>query len=265
MSRTTSRLHLLFITMLSGFLAGCNGMSFPRAGGPPRSTRASHTYLIHVPGMGGWVTADTDWLRGLEEGGASDRIEVYDWPPPYFLLGAVQAYDHTRAQARYLAEKITEKLREDPQARIVLTAWSAGAAVTIWALEELPDDLQVQSVLLMQAGIDPDHDLSRALGHVRGHMFSMYSGGDFIVLGLGTMIFGTADGGILTAAAGQTGFRKPPGYDPAEYKKLVEIPYQFEWIKYGDFGEHVSQMSRSLAKEVLGPMLVGDGEVKSSP
>ena len=233
-------------------------MMLPVDGSGPQLPDASHTYLLHLPGMGGWMPAETDWLRGLGAGGASDHIEVFDWPALGSLIDGVQDYAHNRKAAHYLADRITEKMRSDPEAKIVLTAFSAGAAIAIWALEDLPDDVQVQSVLLVQAGVDPRHDLSRALRHVRGHMFSVYSGGDFIVLGFGTMIFGTADGGVHTAAAGQAGFRKPGGWDPVQYPKLVEVPYQLGWIKYGDLGEHVTQMSRSLARNVLAPMLIAD-------
>lgn len=248
-----------FMAALAG-LAGCGSMTLCGAGAAPQPPGASHTYLLHMPGMAGWVQPDTDWLRGMEEGGAFDRIEVYDWPPPYFLIGAVQAYEHNRVAARWLADSIAAKVREDPAARIILSGWSAGAAITIWALEDLPDDVQVQSVLLIQAAVDPDHDLTRALRHVRGHLFSLQSGADLVVLGLGTLIVGTADGGAHTASAGQTGFHKPPGCNPEDYAKLVDLPYKLDWIVYGDLGGHVGQMSPALAKNVLAPMLAGDGE-----
>jgi len=105
------------------------------------------------------------------------------------MIGAVWAYDDNRAQARHIADRIADKLRQQPDAQIVLTAWSAGAAVAVWALEDLPDGVTVQSVLLVEPAVDPGHDLTRALRHVRGHLFATQSGGDFIMLGIGTMIF----------------------------------------------------------------------------
>jgi hypothetical protein len=125
-------------------------------------------------------------------------------------------------------------------------------------VEDLPEGVQVQSVLLVEPAVDPNHDLSRALHHVRGHLFVTKSGGDFILLGIGTMLVGTTDGGIHAAAAGNVGFNMPASADKDEYRKLVEIPYQSDWTKYRNFGGHVGPLDREFAKKVLGPMVVRD-------
>jgi pimeloyl-ACP methyl ester carboxylesterase len=248
---------VLMMTALGAGLLGCQNMPLTTAGAK-KLPSASNIYLVHLPGMAGWVITDQNWVIGLGEGGVADHLEIYDWTRPNWLIGAVQSYDHNRASAREVAAGITATVRRDPNAKIVLTGWSAGAAVAIWALEDLPDDVQVQSVLFIQSAVDPNHDLSRALRHVRGHMFSTIGFNDWLILGIGTVIFGTADGGVHTASAGNVGFAKPPGRDAIQYQKLVEIPYQFEWMKYANFGEHTGPTSQDFAREVLAPMVVKD-------
>ncbi len=208
--------------------------------------------------MGGWTNVDVNCLRGLAEGGVSGRIEIYDYTKPNWMISTVRAWDHNRAAARYIADRITAKVRAEPSAKIVLVSWSTGSAVTIWTLESLPADVKVQSVLAIQPCVNPDHDLRPALEHVRGHFFAVRSWGDFFALGLGTTLIGTADGGHHTPAAGMVGFRRPPGCDKSEYAKLVEIPYKLDYLRHGHLNGHVTAMSRTMAREVLAPMLVRD-------
>ena len=116
----------------------------------------------------------------------------------------------------------------------------------------------MQSVVLIHPAVDPKHDLTRALRHVEGHMFAIKSPGDWLVLGIGTTLFGTADGGVHTPGAGLIGFHKPDPATPEAYQKLVELPYQLASIRYGVWGGHITPMSQSFAREVLAPMLVKD-------
>src|SRR6185437_4215950 len=78
---------------------GCQTMPASTAG-IKKPTGTSNTYLVHLPGMAGWVITDQDWVIGLGEGGVADHLEIYDWTVPNWLIGAVQAYDHNRACAR---------------------------------------------------------------------------------------------------------------------------------------------------------------------
>jgi hypothetical protein len=246
------------ILILTAGAAGCQ--SGPIQAASTVAPVISHRYLVHLPGMAGWIDADTTLVQGLGDGNVADHLEIYDWTHPNWMIGAVRAYAHNRAEAHKIADGIAAKLREQPDAQIVLTSWSAGGAVTIWALEDLPEGVQVQSALLVEPAVDPDHDLTMALRHIRGHLFVTHSGGDFFMLGIGTILVGTSDDGVHTVAAGDGGFRKPPNADEGQYRKLVEIPYRSDWIKYGDYGGHAGPLGRKFAKEILGPILASDAE-----
>ena len=60
---------------------------------------------------------------------------------------------------------------------------------------------------------------------------------DFVVLGLGTSLFGTIDG-KYTEAAGFVGVQVPPHADVAQYQKLIEMRYTPAWIRWGNLGDH---------------------------
>jgi len=137
-----------------------------------------------------------------------------------------------------------------------LFAHSGGAGIAVWALEDLPDDVFVQSLYLLSPAISPKYDLSKALKHVNGHVYVFSSPGDIFVLGIGTSTFGTIDG-VKTNAAGLKGFVQPDSAaDPLQYAKLVALPYNPEWVKYNDFGDHIGPMSRAFSRSIIGPILL---------
>jgi hypothetical protein len=126
--------------------------------------------------------------------------------------------------------------------------------LAVWALEALPADVHVQTVILIAPALSPKYDLTRALAHVNGKMYAFTSTLDSLVLGTGTQLFGTIDG-VQTPAAGFGGFVRPTSANPAAYQKLVPCPYQAAWQKYHDFGDHLGGMSRPFSREILSPLL----------
>ena len=251
---------LRLVALVALPMAGCNE-SRPTNEGPlmpPRPVSAALTWLYHLPGMDGPSPTDAAFMRGLQIGGVADQAQLFDWLGRYRDVFAVMAYEHNRAAARQLAGILIARARQHPEQRLVVTAWSAGCAVTIWALEDLPKDVSVQSVLLIEPAVNPAHDLSRALRHVKGHLFVHQSIGDWFDLGLGTIVFGTADGGAHCPAAGFVGFTRPPGASLDVYHKLIPIPWRDTFIHQNDFGDHNSAMSQDLARETLAPILIDD-------
>jgi hypothetical protein len=228
-----------------------------------RSGAARQTYIVHLPGIAGDTDFDRWWVQGLGEGGVADNLEVYDWTRPNTWIPALRSYAHNRAEARVIGSRIAAKLRADPQARIVLTAWSGGCQVAVWALEDLPSDIQVQTVLLVAPSITPTYDLTRALRHVHQSFFALTSPGDWFILGLGTSLFGTSDG-THALAAGLVGFSRPRGADVGQYRKLRQMPFDADWLRYGDIGDHTGPMSKAFAREVLAPILRKDAAPRNA-
>ena len=215
---------------------------------PPRP------YLLHLPGIGGERSIDQTLTQGLVQGGVDADVEIYDWTSTDVGLSALHATQRHRNEAQVVAEKITRRFRADPRTRIYLSGHSGGTGIALWALERLPSDVKVESLLMLASAMSPTYDLSPALRHVRGKAYALYSPYD-PVLGIGTRMFGTIDG-VKTDAAGRIGFTKPPNaMYPRQYEKLVSIGFDPAWIRLSNIGDHVGPMMRPFAREVLAPLL----------
>lgn len=234
-------------------LSGCVYSPLPSR--PP--VTHGRPYLVHLPGVAGDTVVDRWFLSGLGDGGLKADTEVFDWTGHADWIFALQSYRHNRNQAQQLADRIVTRVRAEPGEPVYLTAESGGTGVAVWALEQLPDDVKVRSVLLIAPALSPRYDLSRALSHVAGHAYVVTSPNDLLVLGLGTMVFGTTDG-VHTSAAGRVGFRQPRAADPLQYRKLVQMPYELDWLAYGHLGGHSGGLAPAFARNILAPTLLDD-------
>jgi pimeloyl-ACP methyl ester carboxylesterase len=219
-----------------------------------RAVSNKETFHIHLPGIGGYRGVDRALLRGLQDGGFDANLKPYDWTGEDAGLAALVATQRHRAESTRIAKLIAERAARRPGERITVTAHSAGAGIITWALEQLPTDVQVDAVVFIAPALSPEYDLSRALAHVRDKVYILYSPYDAAVLGMGTKMLGTVDG-VKAEASGKLGFTMPPTADRAQYNKLVQIPYQSEWIKLGNIGDHIGGMSRPFARGVIAPLL----------
>jgi pimeloyl-ACP methyl ester carboxylesterase len=217
--------------------------------GPP-----SKPYLLHLPGIGGIRRIDRMLTEGLVQGGIDADVEIHDWTGSDEGMNALYAHQRHQREAEIVAQKITEKFRADPRRKIILSGHSGGTGIAVWALEKLPDDVKVDSLLLLASALSPGYDLSPALRHVRGKAYVLYSALD-PVLGVGTRMFGTIDG-VKSDAGGRVGFKKPKdAVDPKQYDKLVQIAYHPTWIRLNNIGDHIGAMMRPFAREILSPLL----------
>jgi pimeloyl-ACP methyl ester carboxylesterase len=212
-------------------------------------------YHLHLNGIGGYRFIDKYMLVGLQDGGVTGDVRAYDWTGVDVGLGALLVDSRHREQAKKVAELITEIAREQPGRRITLSTHSAGAGIAVWALAQLPDDVNVDSILMLAPALSPQFDLSPALRHVTGKLYAFYSPYDGAVLGLGTKMFGTVDG-VKTEAAGKVGFKMPTTADPNQYEKLVQVPYDSAWMRLGNIGDHIGTLNRAFAREVLAPLML---------
>jgi pimeloyl-ACP methyl ester carboxylesterase len=217
---------------------------------------ATHLYVLHLPGVGGFLPVDRGMIAGLRAGGVGQDIHFYDWTEHDPGIDALHAYDRNQREAAHVADLLATRIASAPHARLVLTSHSGGGAIAVWALENLPANDQVDAVLLMAPALSPDYDLTAALRHVRGKMYVFWSSGDQFILGLGCRICGTMDR-KQTDAAGLVGFTPPPTADMDQYKKLDQRPYDPDWVFLGNFGDHIGPMAAPFAKTVLAPLVKG--------
>ena len=210
--------------------------------------------FLHLPGVGGYRGIDRNMLAGLRDAGLTGNFVVYDWTEQHQGIAALQSYQKNHQEAQRVADLIAAHAEADPGSPIYLTAHSGGCGIAVWALEKLPANVKVQTVLLMAPALSPKYDLSAALRHVTGKTYVFSSTLDSAILNLGTRIFGTIDG-VQTIAAGFSGFVQPVGADPLMYQKVIACPYQRDWMKFNDYGEHIGAMSRPFAAAILAPLI----------
>lgn len=262
--RTFAQVALLLTLMP---LTGCATAQAPQPRVRSSSADFSNTLLLHLPGIGGELGIDHHMVDGLADGGWDGLITIYDWTEKDPGLDALLAYKRNQGEAGRVAGMIEKKLRKRPGLQITLTAHSGGTGIAVWALERLPDDMKVQTLVLLAPALSSGYDLSRALSHVRGKAYVFYSRNDQVVLGAGTRLFGTIDG-VKSDAAGLVGFKVPENADKGQYGKLVQKPYDRSWMAFNNIGNHVGCMSQAFAQNVLAPLLIEDltgGEATTQP
>jgi hypothetical protein len=257
-----ARRALLTILLLLT-IPGCRHPDPPAPLAPPAPTTqqtASPPYILHIPGISGESFVDHTFVRGLRQsfvrnGGAAE-VEIYDWTEQDAGIPALQAYKRNHAEALKIAAMISDHVKADPHRTIYITSHSGGAGLVAWALESLPPDVKVDSILFIAPALSPPYDLSKALSHVKRAAYVFWSDRDVAILSAGTKVFGTIDG-FYTDAAGFTGFKIPANADKTQYAKLHQIAYDPAWVRYLNAGDHIGWMETPFAREVSGPVLQG--------
>lgn len=236
--------------LCGGALSGCSARLAPAPPSPPPPP-----LLIHLPGVSGPTSFDRRYVAMLRQELPQVEVAMYDWTAGDPGMDALHAYRRNHEEAEKLAGQLAERYRADPRLKIYLTGHSGGTAIAVWLLEKLPPEVRVQSVLLLAPALSPEYDLTAALRHVAGRVYAFTSPADNIVLGAGTRLFGTMDG-VRTDAAGRVGFVRPFGADPGEYQKLIAQPYQDQWMRLGNIGDHIGVLTIPFARQVLLPLLI---------
>ena len=191
---------------------------------------------------------------GLRNAGYNGEFKAFPW-----TSGLGWGADHLLAaksshKAAKLARKITEFRKKHPQGYISIMSLSAGSAVLLSALECLPDNVQVDYVVLFQPSVSDKRNLAPALEHIKGKLYTTCSRSDAILAALPI----TADG-KPAPAAGRTGFRIPANLqakEKTEYEKVVILPWQPKYRKDGWGGGHVSSTKPGFVKRVIAPRIL---------
>lgn len=212
--------------------------------------------VIFLDGAG-HVGADFFVRRGLLRGGYVGDFERFRWSS-WLGPGA----DHlvvarSSGKALSLANKIRRSRQAFPNGKIHLISLSAGSAVVLAALEELPDDVQVDTVVLLSPSVSSRRDLTPALEHIKGRLYATCSEHDAINAALPI----TADGGE-GPPAGYRGFFRPFKRDAAAlepYAKVVNLPWRPRYLGLGWRGNHVGVTSSRFIECVIAPRIRCNG------
>jgi alpha-beta hydrolase superfamily lysophospholipase len=238
--------------MMLSLLAGCGITPVRR----PAAHLDPKPYLLHLPGITGGFWMHDRYCAALNAGGFDAETGIYDWTGSRFAIAALTQRERNLKEAEKVAAILTKRYRAESDRPLYLSCESGGAGVAVWALERLPDDVYVDAVVLVSPALSAGYDLTPALRHVRRKMLVFPSKADGMVLGFGTMFFGTMDR-QHDKSAGLDGFAPPASADAAQYAKLEQFHYRGKmFFAYGNGGGHAWAMYPRFASAWLAPRLI---------
>jgi pimeloyl-ACP methyl ester carboxylesterase len=145
---------------------------------------------------------------------------------------------------------------------VFLIGHSGGGAFTLFVLEELPLNCRVTGAILLAPAISRTYDLTKALSRTERGIWNFHSEYDSGYLGVGTTVFGTADG-TRDAAAGRKGFHVPEGLDEESRElyrtKLHQRPFDDAMEAAGASGGHWGWLNEEFVARFLAPIVRGAG------
>lgn len=190
--------------------------------------------------------------QGMTDAGFKGIMQGYRWQTGAgFAVDHLSAPEYKRQVARGLADKVASHQQRYPDDPIYLGGLSAGCAVVLYALEELPANVSVDQVVLLSNSVSADFDLRRALPHVRGRIYNFTSNRDAVLTDLAAN-FGTADGQkVGTAIAGLIGLGGGRYGD-----KVQNIAWRPEFAQYGHNGGHTDVVASAFVARYVAPLFV---------
>jgi pimeloyl-ACP methyl ester carboxylesterase len=216
---------------------------------PPSQARG---IVLVADGAGGWQNAPRAIAQTADRLRLSLYVRSFDWTHGRGQgLADVVDVDYSRCQGRRLAEEVCRYQRAFPGVPVFVVGYSAGSAVALAAAEWLPAD-SLERLVLLAPAVSASYDLRRALASTRQGIDVFTSERDAFYLGLGTGVFGTADG-KRDAAAGRVGFCPPR--DGLFAGRLRQYPWDESVAWTGNLGSHNGSLSPAYLKAYVLPLL----------
>jgi pimeloyl-ACP methyl ester carboxylesterase len=182
-------------------------------------------------------------------------MEHFRWSVGYMrIIKDLTNRDVNRAKARDLSRLILEHRESRPDDQIHVVAKSAGTAIALWAMAELPERI-LDRVILLAPAVSPGFPLEGSLKAARRDVYSFWSPRDLFFLGLGTSLFGTADG-VKGKSAGLVGFEPRKEHQSGGGgAKMVEIEWEPRMLSCWHVGDHAGTSMPRFIKRYVMPLL----------
>ena len=211
-----------------------------------------------LPGVEGGLWSMC-WARAaFRDAGVAAEIRIFDWQRPFGTLKNLTDYEGNRRRAIQIAGSIVDYQREHPKRAVDLVGYSGGGGLAIMVAEALPKEAHLRNVVLAHPALSPDYDLTAALTRIDGKLVNFYSPHDWLILGLGTRVFGTMDRREV-ASAGKVRFDLARAVrDPALRAKVEQRGWELRMIGDGHFAGHFSILSYWWNRRHVAPYLLGE-------
>jgi hypothetical protein len=232
------------------------------------SVSGSLGVVFLIDGVGGFGFAPRMMEKALVEAGVPYELRAFQWGHGFGRWHADLTDDtHFRSKAGELSDAVMEYRTRSNRAPVYIVAKSGGTAIALAALAQLPPE-SVDRCVLLSSAVSPDFDLVPSLSAIRLELVSFWSPRDKLILGLGTSLFGTADG-VMGQSAGLVGFRIPDAIEgdaAAQYRKLRQVEWDPAMRKTLNFGTHVGSSMPQFVRTYVAPLLwdsIGSRELSS--
>lgn len=239
-----------------------------RFGLPEQQGEISDEVLIILDGVGRFQAAPLMVRRMLRNQGIPLPTIYYSWQ--FGLPGEIWTdlmwLRRNRRVARSITRKIIQLRRDHPHTKIHLLAYSGGAGLAVFALENLRGVSMIETLLLACPTLSPEYDLSPALRCVK-QGYALVSEKDTFILGMGTKLFGTTDRKFLSAG-GCVGFRKPNTlsvHKYGSYDRFCQIRWSPALKEVRHHGGHTGYVTEAFLSRHLMGLLRGDPDLFAEP
>ncbi len=202
-------------------------------------------------------------VAGFRRGAFDGECLYWRWHDAWrgwLVLPAIVSETMLEREARRLAEFIVRRRSRRPRAPIYLVGYSCGGYLAVRALELLPREVKVEAAGLLAAAIDPKRDLRTAQSHLDGPMVITSSVLDWLIVGIGTLVFGTGDR-KHALSVGMVGWRGPAAgkrrcRSLGDGARIVEISWRPSFVRLGHLGGHFSVAAAPFIQRRFAPAVL---------
>jgi pimeloyl-ACP methyl ester carboxylesterase len=236
-------------------LAFCGGCWNPPG---PTARQVERGLVWMLPGIEGGPWS-MHWAQAaFRDAGVESEIRIFDWQRPLGTLDNLTDYEGNRRKAAGIAKRIAAYGWQHPGGAIDLVGYSGGGGLAVMVAEALPEGVHLRNVVLVQPALSPDYDLTAALSRIDGKLVNFYSPYDWLILGLGTRLFGTMDRREVASAGKESFDLQRAIRDPTLRAKVEQRAWELRMIADGHFGDHFSILSYWWNRRYVAPYLLSD-------
>jgi hypothetical protein len=218
--------------------------------------------VYYLDGAGNLGYGQDTVPKALRAVGYRGDIEIFSWTTYTGPIGDQMIRSIARMRAEEMTKKIVNYRKRYPDTPVYIIGLSAGTGVGVWAVEKLPKDLKIDTMVLLSSSLSTNYNMTQCLNHVKNKVFVLSSSHDAILKSF-IHVTGTIDGAYLAQPAGIAGmYPKQDAPRPLIdlYKeKIVNVPWRPTFKRLGNDGGHTSATSYAFLKYYICPKLLGLG------